>query len=179
MNKIAHVFLQKFFKFQTTEICFKEHSRIRLATIYIYIYIHTHAHLDLRVWHLSPWILVLTLQYMQCKYVFIFIPTWAPHKLLELGKRRQSHQCLGEDPKIPYIQSDLRVLQKEKVSYVLFLKVLKCFSNWLDWRKMVICFKLFHSSTAQSFMVDTLNLAEHVQLGMVLCWCLVLRLCLE
>ena len=29
MNKIAHVFLQKFFKFQTREICFKEHSRIR------------------------------------------------------------------------------------------------------------------------------------------------------
>ena len=36
MNKIAHVFLQMFFKFQTREICFKEHSRIRLATIYIY-----------------------------------------------------------------------------------------------------------------------------------------------
>ena len=45
MNKIAHVFLQSIFKFQTREICFKEHSRIRLATIYI----DTHAHLDLRV----------------------------------------------------------------------------------------------------------------------------------
>ena len=32
MNKIAHVFLPKFFKFQSREICFKEHSRIRLAT---------------------------------------------------------------------------------------------------------------------------------------------------
>jgi hypothetical protein len=31
MNKIAHVFLQKFSKFQSREICFKEHSRIRLA----------------------------------------------------------------------------------------------------------------------------------------------------
>ena len=62
-----------------------EHSRIRLATIYIF---HTHAHLDLKVWHFSPWILVLTLQYMQYKYVFIFIPTWAPHKLLEIGKKK-------------------------------------------------------------------------------------------
>ena len=33
MNKIAYVFLQKFSKFQTREICFKEHSRIILATI--------------------------------------------------------------------------------------------------------------------------------------------------
>ena len=38
MNKIAHVFLQKFSKFQTREICFKEHSRIRIATIYISIH---------------------------------------------------------------------------------------------------------------------------------------------
>ena len=33
--------------------------------------------------------LVLTLQYMQCKYVFIFIPTWAPYKLLEVGKKKE------------------------------------------------------------------------------------------
>ena len=30
----------------------------------------------------------MTLQYMQCKYVLIFIPTWAPHKLLEVGKKK-------------------------------------------------------------------------------------------
>jgi hypothetical protein len=35
---------------------------------------HTHAHFDLRVWHFSPWILDLTLQYMQYKYVILFIP---------------------------------------------------------------------------------------------------------
>ena len=39
MNKIAHDFLQKF-KFQKREICFKEHSRIRLATIYISTHMH-------------------------------------------------------------------------------------------------------------------------------------------
>ena len=44
MNKIAHVFLQIFPSFKR-EICFKEHSRIRLANKYI----HTHAHLDLIV----------------------------------------------------------------------------------------------------------------------------------
>ena len=40
MNKIAHVFLQKFSKFQTREICFKEHSRIRIATIYMSTHMH-------------------------------------------------------------------------------------------------------------------------------------------
>jgi hypothetical protein len=40
-------------------------------------------------------------------------------------------------------------------------------SNLLDWRKKVNYFKLFHSSTTQSFMVDTLNLTVHVLLGMV------------
>jgi len=59
---------------------------------------------------------------MQCKYVLIFIPTGAPYKLLEVGKKKASHSCLCEDPKIPHIQSDLRVLQKEKVGYVLFQK---------------------------------------------------------
>ena len=40
MNKIAHVFLQSIFKFQTIEICFMEHSRIRIATIYISTHMH-------------------------------------------------------------------------------------------------------------------------------------------
>jgi hypothetical protein len=41
---------------------------------------HSDSFLDLRVWHFSSWILVLTLQYMQCKFVFMFIPTWPPQK---------------------------------------------------------------------------------------------------
>jgi hypothetical protein len=40
MNKIAHVFLQKFFMFQTRETYFKGHSRIRLATICISTHMH-------------------------------------------------------------------------------------------------------------------------------------------
>ena len=64
MNKIAHVFLQSIFLVPKVRYAFKEHSRIRLATIYI----HTHAHLDLIVWLNSLWILGLTLQYMYCKY---------------------------------------------------------------------------------------------------------------
>jgi hypothetical protein len=35
MNKIAYVFLQSIFKFQSRETSFKEHSKIRIATIYI------------------------------------------------------------------------------------------------------------------------------------------------
>jgi hypothetical protein len=38
--------LAQVFKFPARETCFKEHSRIRIATIHI---IHTHTHLDLRV----------------------------------------------------------------------------------------------------------------------------------
>ena len=45
MNKIAPVFLQKNFEVSKERYVFKEHSRIRLATIYF----HTHAHLDLIV----------------------------------------------------------------------------------------------------------------------------------
>ena len=40
INKIAHVFLQMFPSFKR-EISFKEHSRIRLATIYIHHIPHT------------------------------------------------------------------------------------------------------------------------------------------
>jgi hypothetical protein len=50
------------------------------STIKFIIIFHTHAHLDLRAWNFSPWTLVLTLQYMQCKYAYMFIPTWAPNK---------------------------------------------------------------------------------------------------
>ena len=153
MNKIAHVFLLKFSKFQTRETCFKEHSRIRLDTIYIYI--HTYAHLDLRVWHFSPWILVLTLQYMQCKYVFICISTWAPHKLLEVDKKKaKSSMPWWVSKNTIYTEWFERTIKGEgKLCFV--FKTLKYFTNWLDWRKMVICFKLFRSSTAQNFMVDT------------------------
>ena len=46
MNKIAHIFLQKSFKFQKRDV-FKEHSRIRLATIYIH---HTSIHMHILIW---------------------------------------------------------------------------------------------------------------------------------
>jgi hypothetical protein len=41
MNKIVHVFLQKYFQVSKERYVFKEHSRIRLATIYIH---HIHPH---------------------------------------------------------------------------------------------------------------------------------------
>ena len=40
INKIAHVFLQSILKFQTREICFKEHNRTRIATTYISTHMH-------------------------------------------------------------------------------------------------------------------------------------------
>jgi hypothetical protein len=51
------------------EICFKEHSRIRLATICIYQIFYTLAHLDLIVDDIFPlWTRGLALQYIRSKY---------------------------------------------------------------------------------------------------------------
>ena len=68
MNKIAYVFLQSCFQVSKEIYVFKEHSRIRLATIYIHhIYPHT----------CTFWFDCMTqlsldprfdLQYMHCKY---------------------------------------------------------------------------------------------------------------
>ena len=44
MNKIAPVFLQKNFEVSKERYVFKEHSRIRLATIYIH---HTSIHMNI------------------------------------------------------------------------------------------------------------------------------------
>jgi hypothetical protein len=66
MNKIA-MFSCNCFQVSKERYIFKEHSRIRLATIISTIF-HTHAHLDLIVWLNSLWIQGLTLQYMYCKY---------------------------------------------------------------------------------------------------------------
>ena len=84
MNKIAHVFLQNCFQVQKVRYDFKEHSRIRIATIYI----HTHAHLDLIVWLNSLWIWGLTLQYMYCEYALYFLPTYELHISLSCTKRK-------------------------------------------------------------------------------------------
>jgi hypothetical protein len=51
----------------------RDHIYKRIIVL-VYHFPHT-AHLDLRVWHFSPWILDLTLQYMQRKYAILFIPT--------------------------------------------------------------------------------------------------------
>ena len=91
MNKIAYVFLQNIFWVSKERYVFKEHSRIKLATIYI----HTHAHLDLIVWLNSLWIRGLTLQYMYCKYAlscnFHF---YELHISLSCRKRKAYHHLL-------------------------------------------------------------------------------------
>jgi hypothetical protein len=45
MNKIAHVFLQSCFYVPKERYVFKEHSRIRLATIYMYPPYSIHMHI--------------------------------------------------------------------------------------------------------------------------------------
>ena len=47
MNKIAHVFLQSCFQVSKDRYVFKEHSRIRLATICIH---HISTHMHIMVW---------------------------------------------------------------------------------------------------------------------------------
>ena len=69
---------------------FKEHSRIRLATIYIHQIFHTHAHLDLIVWLNSLWIQGLTLQYMHCKYALsCYFHSYELHISLNCRKRKR------------------------------------------------------------------------------------------
>ena len=46
MNKIAYVFLQKYLQVSKERYVFKEHSRIRLATIYIH---HTSTHMHILI----------------------------------------------------------------------------------------------------------------------------------
>ena len=81
MNKIARVFLQSCFQLSNERYVFKEHSRIRLATIYIH---HTSTHM-----HILIWLYDLTLfgsevwLYNICiaSMLFMFSPLlWAPHK---------------------------------------------------------------------------------------------------
>jgi hypothetical protein len=69
----------------------RERSFMLRSILKVYHLFHTHAHIDLWVWHFSPWIQDLTLQYMQCKYAFISFPTRAWHKLLKVGRER--HCC--------------------------------------------------------------------------------------
>ena len=47
MNKIAYVFLQSCFQVSQERYVFKEHSRIRLTTIYIH---HTSTHMHIMIW---------------------------------------------------------------------------------------------------------------------------------
>jgi hypothetical protein len=92
MNKIAHVFLQKYFQVFKERYVFKEHSRIRLATIYIQstTYIYTHAHLDLIVWLNPLWIQGLTLQYMYYKFALsCFFHFYELHISLSCRKRKE------------------------------------------------------------------------------------------
>jgi hypothetical protein len=58
---------------------------------------YTYAHLDLRLWHFSPWIRALTLQYMQCIYATSFILPKAPHMPLEVGSEGSMKIYLGEE----------------------------------------------------------------------------------
>ena len=69
---------------------FKEHNRIRLATIF-----RTHAHLDLIVWPNFLWIRGLTLQYMYCKYALSCnFHSYELHTSLSCRKRKAYHHLL-------------------------------------------------------------------------------------
>jgi hypothetical protein len=66
--------------------------------------------------------------------------------------------------------------KRRRLQLCFVFKNLKTFLQLTWLKEKGDLFKLFHSSTAQSFMVDTLNPTMHVWLEMVLCWCLVPRL---
>jgi hypothetical protein len=67
------------------------------------------------------------------------------------------HSCLSENPKVPHIMSDLSVSHEGEGKLSFHFKNIYKNSKWQAEGKNRLCFELVHSSTIQSFMVDTLN----------------------
>ena len=105
MNKIAHIFLQSCFQVSNERCVFKEHSRIRLATIYPYT--------------CTSWFDCMTQLSLDLGFDFTIyalqacsslLPTYELHISFSCRKRKAYYlYCLGEDPQISHILRDLRV----------------------------------------------------------------------
>jgi hypothetical protein len=105
--------------------------------------------------------------------------TISPPKVVTQLPKPNKDLSLGKDPEnTTYNKWFESTTKKEKLSMFYFENFWKN-SNWLDWRKKVNYFKRFHSSTAPSFMVDTLNPISAGIARNGLCWYLVLKLCLQ
>jgi hypothetical protein len=115
MNKIAPVLLQKYFQVSKERYTFKEHSKIRLGTIYIH---YTSTHMHILIWlydslYLDPRFDFTIYALQVCSS---FLPTYELHISLSCRKRKKGHNLIivfGEDPQIAHILRDLRVSYNE------------------------------------------------------------------
>jgi hypothetical protein len=139
---------------QRGDICFKEQSRIRLATKYF----HTHAHLDLRVWHSPPRIPALIRQYMHGKYAISlkYLQLHISFHRSRMFLRHQSYMPQRGCTNTTYNERSECTIEGEGKLYFLFKIYTNTPSDRIEgWKG--ICFTLFCFWTIQSFMVDTLN----------------------
>jgi hypothetical protein len=149
---------------QKRDTCFKEQSRIRLATKYF----HTHAHLDLMVWHSPPQIPALTRQYMCGKYAISlkYLQLHISFHRSRMSLRHQSYMPQRGSTNTTYNERSECTTEGEGKLCFLFKIYTNTPSDRIEgWKGL--CFTLFHFSTAQSFMVDSLNPAVQVWLEMV------------
>jgi hypothetical protein len=139
---------------QKRDTCFKEQSRIRIATKYF----HTHAHLDLRVWHSPPRIPALTRQYTHGKYAISlkYLQLRIIFHRSTMFLRHQSYMPQRESTNTIYNERSECTIEGEGKLCFLFKIYTHTPSDRIEgWKRL--CFTLFYFSTTQSFMVDTLN----------------------
>jgi hypothetical protein len=149
---------------QQRDTCFKEQSRIRLATKYF----HTHAHLDLSVWHSPPRIPALTRQYMHGKYAISmkYLQLHISFHRSRMFLRHQSYMPQrGSTNTTCNERSECTIEGEGKLCFLFKIYTKTPCDRIEGWKGLY--FMLFCFSTAQSFMVDTLNHAVQVWLGMV------------
>ena len=133
MNKIAPAFLQKNFQVSKERYVFKEHSRIRLATIYIH---HIHPHTC------TSWFDYMTQLSLVPLFNFTiyslqvcssFLPTYELHISLSGRKRKGITSLLPwwGSTNTTYIERLESVIQWNL--WVLFWKLIKTLEQW--WNK--------------------------------------------
>jgi hypothetical protein len=102
-KRMTYVFLQSWFQVSIERDVFKEHSRIRIATIYFHHSTHMHILIwlyDLTLFGSKVWL------YNICIVSMLFHALINSHELyisLSAGRRHNIILCLGEDPQIPHI----------------------------------------------------------------------------
>ena len=131
---------------------FKEHNRIKIASIYPH---NCTSWFDCMIFFSMDPLFDLAKYAMQvCLETF---PTWAPHKLLEVArKRRQTQNSLVRKQTLEWFESTIWGVH---VNYSLFQKKTPCYWDAkIEWDGYVS--ELFHFSTTQEDMLATSHILQ-------------------